>query len=110
MRGAERDSGRLAARPTRLIGRRLSPAPWDFGPPARSRKGLLMMAMPHWPKATWRAPDSLISTRTLASTCHSFTLCCPAAVGASTMAPGPSVATLGGETPLCVAANRFDGV
>lgn len=46
----------------------------DFGPTARPREGLLMMAMPHRHEATWRELDGLISARLFASARSSIAL------------------------------------
>ena len=67
VRAGGRDSGRLAARRTRPIGRRLSAPTRDFGPTARLRKGPLMMAMPHRREAIWRELDDPTSARPPAS-------------------------------------------
>ncbi len=62
----ERESGRLAARRTRLHGRRLSAPTHGTSVPLPGPRGPLMMAMPYRREATWRELDGLTSARPLA--------------------------------------------
>ena len=57
------------------------------------KRGCLMMAVPHRRQATWRALDSPHLRRGFSRWRESLSRCCPDSVEASTMTPGPSVAT-----------------